>query len=312
MAIPDSATTAVPLACRGITTSTMLRWPTPTLTHSAPNLAPAWHVWRRGRCSRPRPGAGLHRPRRTGAPRSHVTVERVWGTLVLFLLLALVLLIADAAHGQVQSIQFLDSSSNIIATLTQQVRIQCSTNTTCTRFGNMIVVTATGGGGGSGTVTSVTAGTGLTASPSNPITTTGTLSLADPQFIDVNTSPFVITQTFPSAVAYLDCNTLITGPAPHCTGSLSIADGIVDGQLLTLVCSSNFAGNPGGGWTITAHYDVFSSLVFGTSSSITLFGSYDLGGTYVDGTQTSCGAELMWSNTNSYWELVNIYGGTTS
>jgi hypothetical protein len=34
-----------------------------------------------------------------------------------------------------------------------------------------------GGGGGSGTVTSITAGTGLTASPSNPITTTGTISL---------------------------------------------------------------------------------------------------------------------------------------
>lgn len=36
---------------------------------------------------------------------------------------------------------------------------------------------AAGGGGGSGTVTSITAGSGITASPGSPITTTGTLSV---------------------------------------------------------------------------------------------------------------------------------------
>jgi len=40
-------------------------------------------------------------------------------------------------------------------------------------------VNAASPGGGGGSVTSITAGTGLTASPGNPITTSGTLSLAD-------------------------------------------------------------------------------------------------------------------------------------
>jgi hypothetical protein len=44
--------------------------------------------------------------------------------------------------------------------------------------GTLDLVPCSGGGGGSGTVTSVTAGTGLTATP-NPITTSGTIRLSD-------------------------------------------------------------------------------------------------------------------------------------
>lgn len=60
--------------------------------------------------------------------------------------------------------------------LSGALTLAAGSNITLTPSGNTITISASGGGGGSGTVTSVASGTGLTG---GPITTSGTLALAD-------------------------------------------------------------------------------------------------------------------------------------
>lgn len=127
------------------------------------------------------------------------------------------------------------------------------------------------------------------------------------QFIDVNTNPFSIAPAAGPAVAYLDCFPGI-GHSTGCDSGITIADGIVDGQILSIVCSSAYASAPNNAWGITGDFDSFGTLLLGGPNTA----SYDLGSTQVDSTATSCGAELMWSNVNGWWELLNLYGGTTS
>jgi hypothetical protein len=108
-----------------------------------------------------------------------------------------------------------------------------------------------------------------------------------------------ITATATQTTAYLDCG---AGPG---TKPIPLSNGVTDGQLLTLVCNSSVAGQ----WTITGSFDVIDNLVLGGSN----LGSFDQGLTVNPGNGSgdqSCGATLMWSDGNQWWELVTIYGGT--
>lgn len=124
-------------------------------------------------------------------------------------------------------------------------------------------------------------------------------------FIDVNTFPFVISPTAGNTTAYLDCSLGTFGG--NCSTGISIHDGNEDGQLLSIVCSSQYASDISF-WTLTGDFRNFSNLILGGANA----GSYDQGNFAVDVTETSCGAQLMWSNANGVWELLNLYGGVTS
>jgi hypothetical protein len=112
-----------------------------------------------------------------------------------------------------------------------------------------------------------------------------------------------ITATATQTTAYLDCG----GSGGPPIKPIPLANGVTDGQLLTLVCNSALAGQ----WTIGGSFDVIDGLVLGGSN----LGSFDLGLTVNPGngsssSDQSCGATLMWSDGNQWWELVTIYGGT--
>jgi hypothetical protein len=111
-----------------------------------------------------------------------------------------------------------------------------------------------------------------------------------------------ITATATQTTAYLDC-----GGHPYFPPAIPLTDGVTDGQLLTIVCNSSLDG----GWTIGGSFDDIDTLLLGGSN----LGSFDQGLTVNPGngsssSDQSCGATLMWSNSNQWWELVTIYGGT--
>lgn len=125
-------------------------------------------------------------------------------------------------------------------------------------------------------------------------------------FIDLTVNDFEITPTQTPTTAYLDCTPQGSGGGT-CSGGGSLDDGSADGQLLTIVCSSYHISS-GGAWNITGDFNTFTTLSLGGVNA----GSYDLSGNLEDTTGQSCGAVLMWSNANGVWELVQLYGGTTS
>lgn len=122
-------------------------------------------------------------------------------------------------------------------------------------------------------------------------------------FVDVNASGFTISSNAQSIAAYLDCSP--GGGVGHCN-SIAIADGAFDGQLLIITCNSAFVSSSV--WAITGDFTNFSTINLGGAPA----GSYDSGGTFVDGSQASCGATLMYSNANGVWELNGVYGGSVS
>lgn len=93
---------------------------------------------------------------------------------------------------------------------TQRSVLKFDAGFTLADVGSETVVSLAGGGGGSGTVTSITAGTGLSASPSSPITTSGTLSV-DQSF----TPTWTGTHTYSALQTWSADNTYDIGDATH-------------------------------------------------------------------------------------------------
>lgn len=88
--------------------------------------------------------------------------------------------------------------------------------------GQMLTTDGTGvlswsSSGGGGTVTSVTAGDGLTATP-NPITSTGTISLAPLKVVDGGDAPYTILSTDNVVVSLATLSSDQTYTLPPCTG----------------------------------------------------------------------------------------------
>ena len=121
------------------------------------------------------------------------------------------------------------------------------------------------------------------------------------QFIDLTSAPAVVTLTAAPTTLFLDY-------APSISGAFSLADGISAGQILSIVCNSALAPSAAFPWKIAANYSAFGIIALGTPN----LGSYDLGATFIDSMQSSCGAELMWDDNDGVWQLLNIFGGTTS
>lgn len=123
------------------------------------------------------------------------------------------------------------------------------------------------------------------------------LSSVQQRLIDVTASGTTLTITAAPTTVYMNF-------AAGLSNTTAISDGVVTGQLLTIVCNPAFTGNQP--FQITADYAEFAAIQLGGSS---YSGSYDLGGTFVDTTQTACGAELMWDDVNGTWQLINLFGG---
>jgi hypothetical protein len=115
--------------------------------------------------------------------------------------------------------------------------------------------------------------------------------------------PIVPTAT--QTTVYVDCSS----PAFTNFKPIPLDAGNTDGQLVTFVCNSSLS--PSGAWTISGNFNAIDGLLLGGSN----LGSFDQGLTVNPGngsssSDQSCGATVMWSNSNGWWELVTIYGGT--
>jgi len=137
-------------------------------------------------------------------------------------------------------------------------------------------VQTTAGGGGGGTVTSVTAGAGLSASPGNPITSSGTLSIAtggvtnamlgtnsvtNANIADGSLSPAKIT----GIAATLGANTFTGNQSV--AGSLSAITGSFSSGTNTLTSFTNSTAAGTGLFSVATAVTGTSSGVFGQSNS---------------------------------------------
>ncbi|TAL20662.1 hypothetical protein EPN90_00310 [Patescibacteria group bacterium] len=113
-----------------------------------------------------------------------------------------------------------------------------------------------GGGGGAGTVTSITAGLGLTASPADPITGAGTLNIGAGTGITVAADSISINPAFTGLTGY------VKKIGDTMTGSLVISGGASD---LSVGRSGAFGGySPDSVWKITTPNAYFGDGVKGT------------------------------------------------
>lgn len=155
-------------------------------------------------------------------------------------------------------------------------------------------------GGGSGTVTSITAGTGLTATPTNPITTSGTILL------DSKLAPL---DTLGTALQYVRVN---SGATALEYATLSGGTGTV--TTVSVASANGFAGTVANATTtpaITITTTITSPVLAGNGTAISAATVTGTGSTVVLGTSPSIsGATITTSTVNGV--TLTTGGGTTT